>query len=232
MDNSTGIGVKGRKRVEIKKEQKRQSLLEAAYELFLEKGVAKTSIDEIVKKAHVAKGTFYLYFHDKEHLADYLTQEISSQVLAEAYRHVLENPKEHFADNCIELIDYVIEYFRSNKLVLRLLERNFSWPMIREQFSVPGDPLWQEMAEKVKESTYGRGRSEDELFKGVFIIVEMIGSVCYSSIIEGKPDSIDAMKPVLYQMVRSILNETNPAVPEEAGEPLPEGADQTKDTES
>lgn len=217
MDNSSGVGLKGRKRIDIKKEQKRQSLLEAAYELFLEKGVAKTSIDEIVKKAHVAKGTFYLYFHDKEHLADYLTQQISSDVLADAYRHVLENPKPRFADNCIELIDYVIEYFRANRLVLRLLERNFSWPMIREQFSLPGDPLWQEMAEKVKQSSYGRARSEDELFKSVYIIVEMIGSVCYSSIIEGKPDTIDAMKPVLYQMVRSILSEAQPASPEADG---------------
>ena len=51
--------------VEQKKEQKKEGLLEAAYQLFLEKGVNKTSVDEIVKKANVAKGTFYLYFKDK-----------------------------------------------------------------------------------------------------------------------------------------------------------------------
>ena len=51
--------------VEQKKEQKKEGLLEAAYQLFLEKGVNKTSVDEIVKKANVAQGTFYRYFHDK-----------------------------------------------------------------------------------------------------------------------------------------------------------------------
>ena len=50
---------------ESRKERKRQSLLAAAYGLFTEKGVAKTSVDEIVRRANVAKGTFYLYFQDK-----------------------------------------------------------------------------------------------------------------------------------------------------------------------
>ena len=31
--------------------------------------------------------------------------------------------------------------------------------------------------------------TEDELFKMIFVIIEMLGSVCYSSIIEGKPDT-------------------------------------------
>ena len=55
-----------REPMESRKEQKRQSLLDAAYALFTEKGVAKTSVDEIVRGANVAKGTFYLYFHDKD----------------------------------------------------------------------------------------------------------------------------------------------------------------------
>ena len=63
-------GGKGKTRMrepmESRKEQKRQSLLDAAYALFTEKGVAKTSVDEIVRGANVAKGTFYLYFHDKD----------------------------------------------------------------------------------------------------------------------------------------------------------------------
>ena len=57
---------------ESRKERKRQSLLAAAYGLFTEKGVAKTSVDEIVRRANVAKGTFYLYFQDKDQLLQQL----------------------------------------------------------------------------------------------------------------------------------------------------------------
>ena len=40
------------------KEEKRIRMIQAAYELFSEKGVYKTSIDDIAKSAGVAKGTF------------------------------------------------------------------------------------------------------------------------------------------------------------------------------
>ena len=52
-------------RLDEKKKKKREALLEAAYELFTSTGVFDTSISDIVKKAEMAKGTFYLYFKDK-----------------------------------------------------------------------------------------------------------------------------------------------------------------------
>ena len=52
-------------RLDEKKKKKREDLLNATYELFTSKGVFDTSISDIVKKANMAKGTFYLYFKDK-----------------------------------------------------------------------------------------------------------------------------------------------------------------------
>ncbi len=192
-------------RAEQKKEQKKKNLLEAAYQLFLEKGVAKTSVDEIVKGANVAKGTFYLYFHDKEHLLQQLAYQISAQVLSEGYEYVHTVRTGDFVADVILLIDYVIEYFKREKLTLRLLERNFSWPMVERQLSLREDPLWDKLMTAVEESGFAEGRTEDELFKTIFVVIEMIGSTCFSSIIQGNPDTIDNMKPVLYSMVRKIL---------------------------
>lgn len=42
--------------------------MSAAQRIFLRKGIATTSVDEIVAAADVAKGTFYLYFASKEAL--------------------------------------------------------------------------------------------------------------------------------------------------------------------
>ncbi len=52
-------------KVEINKKQKKDALLNAAFDIFTNIGINKTSISEIVEKAGVAKGTFYLYFADK-----------------------------------------------------------------------------------------------------------------------------------------------------------------------
>ena len=101
-----------REPMESRKEQKRQSLLDAAYALFTEKGVAKTSVDEIVRGANVAKGTFYLYFHDKDQLLGQLVYNISAQVLEEAYEWLDERRTPDFVENVLLLLDYVVEYFK------------------------------------------------------------------------------------------------------------------------
>ncbi|MBS0220170.1 MAG: TetR/AcrR family transcriptional regulator [Proteobacteria bacterium] len=47
-------------------EIRREELIDAAQALFLGKGFDDTSVDEIVKAADVAKGTFYFYFKTKD----------------------------------------------------------------------------------------------------------------------------------------------------------------------
>ncbi|WP_263832960.1 TetR/AcrR family transcriptional regulator [Sulfurospirillum oryzae] len=52
----------------IDKEEKRCDIARASIELFCDKGIQQTSIDEIAKSAGVAKGTVYLYFKNKEEI--------------------------------------------------------------------------------------------------------------------------------------------------------------------
>ena len=48
--------------------RKRMRILRAATELFIRHGYRKTSVDEIARRAEVAKGTVYLYFPNKGQL--------------------------------------------------------------------------------------------------------------------------------------------------------------------
>lgn len=50
----------------MKKAERKQELLRIAYELFLSKGYESVSVDEIIAKAGIAKGTYYYYFKSKE----------------------------------------------------------------------------------------------------------------------------------------------------------------------
>lgn len=47
-------------------EERRAELMDAALRLFLDQGVAPTTIEQITAGASVAKGTFYLHFSSKE----------------------------------------------------------------------------------------------------------------------------------------------------------------------
>src|SRR5579884_3839440 len=59
-------GAGGIPRYERKKAQTRERIYRAALGLFAQRGLAATSVDEIVAAADVAKGTFFNYFHSKE----------------------------------------------------------------------------------------------------------------------------------------------------------------------
>lgn len=50
----------------------RKHILSAAKELFLEKGAAQTTMDEIAKKADFSKSTIYVYFKSEEEIFDYI----------------------------------------------------------------------------------------------------------------------------------------------------------------
>ena len=72
-------------KVDHNKQQKRNSLLDSAFSLFIRNGFSKTSISDIVNAAGVAKGTFYLYFKDKYDIRNHLISHKASQVFLAAY---------------------------------------------------------------------------------------------------------------------------------------------------
>ena len=49
-----------------RRESRRGALVDAAFGVFMDKGVTASSVDDIVGAAGVAKGTFYLYFKTKD----------------------------------------------------------------------------------------------------------------------------------------------------------------------
>ena len=49
-----------------KGEKRKHELLQIAYEMFISRGYENTSVDDIIEKAGIAKGTYYYYFDSKE----------------------------------------------------------------------------------------------------------------------------------------------------------------------
>lgn len=51
-------------------EKRRKELVTKAYELFITKGYEKTSVDDIIASAGIAKGTYYYHFESKEQILE------------------------------------------------------------------------------------------------------------------------------------------------------------------
>ncbi|WNJ96845.1 TetR/AcrR family transcriptional regulator [Vibrio ruber] len=61
---------------------RRTALMDAAEHLFLTKGIHETRIEDITTAAHVAKGTFYIYFHSRDSLLHALQQRFMTSFCA------------------------------------------------------------------------------------------------------------------------------------------------------
>ena len=66
-----------------RKEARPQELLDAALQLFVEKGFAATRMDEVAQRAGVSKGTLYLYYPSKEELFKAVVRHNLSSLIAE-----------------------------------------------------------------------------------------------------------------------------------------------------
>lgn len=68
-----------------RKEARPGELIDAALELFVEKGFSATRIEEVAHRAGVSKGTLYLYFPSKEALLKaVISERVSSEISAGA----------------------------------------------------------------------------------------------------------------------------------------------------
>lgn len=193
-------------KVGIKKKKKEKELFSAAYDLFTTKGINSTAIDDIVKKAGVAKGTFYLYFKDKYDIINRLILQKSSIIIKEANVELNKQGLQDFNEKTIFFINYVIDYFKDNKLMLKLINKNFSVGIYRRAILRPDE--FSEVEEVVSlfiDNLLKNNMDRKEAQITLFIIFELVGSICYSSIIMGEPDDIEAIKPILYKKILVLI---------------------------
>lgn len=73
-----------KKRWTRRKEARPQELLDAALDLFVERGYASTRLDDVAARAGVSKGTLYLYFTNKEELFKAVIRENVLPLLGDA----------------------------------------------------------------------------------------------------------------------------------------------------
>lgn len=72
-------------------EDKYERILKAAIDVITEKGFQKTVVSDIVKKAKVAQGTFYLYFASKNALIPAIAQKLLNVTLSKIKERVSES---------------------------------------------------------------------------------------------------------------------------------------------
>lgn len=186
-----------------KKNEKYTKILDTALGLFEKNGTHLVSIDEIVRGAGVAKGTFYLYFKDRYDLISTLIIEKASKymsLLSDEYK-----PR-NFGDVSTSVrhyIEYISDFLQKNKTLCILIEKNLN-TCVNAVAQTKEGPI-KELYEKIFSELINCGVSEAEARAKLYLYIELIVSSCCNAIIRETPYTIEELKPHLCQIIESSI---------------------------
>ena len=191
-------------KIDENKRKKKEALFNTAYELFTTKGITSTTISDIVEKAKVAKGTFYLYFTNKYDIKNKLVVH-KTQELFDAAGAALEKEQIHgLEDQMIFLIDHLINHLKDDRALLNFISKNLVMGALRSAL-LTGENSDREIYNHFLEQVVADDYEYKDVDVMLFTIVELAGSAGYNSMMYEEPIPIDDYKPFLYRTVRLII---------------------------
>ena len=134
-------------KVDENKKKKKEALFNTAYELFTTKGINSTAISDIVEKAGVAKGTFYLYFKDKYDIKNKLIAHKTNELFAAAGDALEKSGITGLEDELIFIINHIIGMLVDNKPLLNFISKNLVMGALRSTL-LTGESSGREFYEK------------------------------------------------------------------------------------
>ncbi|MBU9743987.1 TetR/AcrR family transcriptional regulator [Diplocloster agilis] len=192
-------------KIEDKKKQKKEALFHTSFDLFTTKGFSKTSIADIVEKAGVAKGTFYLYFKDKYDIRNRLITNKAGKVFENAYYALERTELTDFTERLLFIINDIIDQLTKDSKLLSFIAKNLSWGVFKsalvqqeEETNLDFYALYLKM---IEDSPHEFRNPEVMLF----MIVELVSGSCYNAILYKEPMAIEEYKPYLYEAIRSMI---------------------------
>lgn len=199
-------------KIDQNKQHKKDTLLKTAFHLFTTKGIAKTSISEIVEAAGIAKGTFYLYFTDKYDIRNKLIAHESSLIFKKAGESLAASGITNFDDRIIFIVDHILNQLNENQALLNLINKNLSWGIFKNaliQNTEEGVNFKHVYNQMIQES--GTPIRDPEVM--LFLIIELVSSTCYSAILYQEPVDLVSLKPHLFEVIRSIIDAHRRPIP-------------------
>jgi AcrR family transcriptional regulator len=95
------------------KQERRRQILNAAKAVFAETGYHGASINAIIEKAQIARGTFYLYFESKSAVFDSILDEALADLRKRIRRIEVDDPaapapQQQLRDQVIATLEYIV----------------------------------------------------------------------------------------------------------------------------
>ena len=128
--------------MQVKKEELRQQILEAAKQEFLDKGYENSSLRVIAKKAHTTMGNIYHYYANKEALLTALLDPVIANLDCLAQEHFVQDEQNYTIQDIEEAFDLIntqievteFRYLMDDRLLILFDLKTTHFVELREAF--------------------------------------------------------------------------------------------------
>lgn len=108
-------------------------------------------------------------------------------------------------------VGHVLDQLAAHPDLINLISKNLSWGMLKQEASRPLTEAEDfDLMTLFKVTAKDSGIPEKELEIMLYMIVELTSSTCYSALLYSEPCSLEALKPHLFESVRSIVRQFLP----------------------
>ena len=194
-------------KAEDNKRKKRTALLSQAFSLFMNKGITNTTISEIVEQADVAKGTFYIYFKDKDDLIEKLIAQKAEQLLMNALEILNKHPETiKVEDKLVLIADSLLEQLNDDYRLLKFINKNLNYGIYKKALLNEEVKSDFDVMASYYEILHSDGSEWKDPVLMLYTIVELVSSTCHSIILEQDPVNLEYYKPYLFACIRKIVD--------------------------
>lgn len=125
----------------------------------------------------------------------------------EAYTALRKARIKDFDDRLIFIMDYVLDELAANKGLLAFIYKDLSWAVFKKALTTPAHNDDVDFGEVYRKMIDESGKTFKDPEVMLFLIIELVGSTGYSSIMYNDPVSLEDLKPHLEVNVRNIIKQ-------------------------
>jgi AcrR family transcriptional regulator len=183
---------------------RRDTLLDAARQIFAAKGVEAARVSEIVAHAGVAQGTFYLYFTSKASLVLALTDEVYADIRQEVARALAV--EKHIVGQVSAGVAAAFRAIKRNRDIFAIVHPRAGGAEIRQESERLFTPYYELVALAIRAGKE-RGEIPVDLAPDLVarLVVDVIDAAAYACYVLGSEISVEAYQAEVTRFIQRGL---------------------------
>lgn len=146
------------------REERKQQILEAALEIFAQKGYHQASISQIATEAHISKGLLYNYFENKEQLLIKVMEDGIQYLLRAFAQPSNNNPADQLRKLIEESFNYMDEDQKHWRLYFSIIMQPQVQLIVMEKMMAMAMPAFENLTAIFSQLGFGEPFQEARIF--------------------------------------------------------------------